>query len=660
MSAAERLLSLDLTCRAHEAVELPDRLTQDYLGGGAVGWRLAYEAIGPFDAYDPRNPVFLSAGALVGTAAPGAAKVSGTTRFPTLATKDGRQFVGSSVSGGRDFGPMMRAAGWSHLLIRGRADTPVYLLVEDDRVSVLPADDLWGRLDADETARTLKERHGAEAGVLCIGPAGENLVRFALAFLDFSNSLGRSGLGAVLGSKNLKAVVVKGTGGVRPADAKRFMTAADRVRERAAAWPGRVNWSKLGMGAGWPIFKYTQYPGRWPRQVWDQFYGEDKRRPAVDKILGCSACVIGCRIKWRIPDGPYAGETGAGSPFGKSATSGQLLDITDQSQMLHLVALANRAGLCFYTLTRMTDWLTSLYRDGVITASDTDGLVLGRDYETYLTLLDLTVKRKGLGALMAEGWLGVAEALSIDPQEYWYAGISKGVDFIYDARAANLHPLMFAFVTNPRPHHGGLHSLTTGRNQTPAAVKGQLAEWGVPDEALTRVFTPSSYNGSFSVGRYTRWMEDAMAVRNALGVCSMYSAFGLESMKDLAEMLSALRGSPEYGPADLLAAGSRAFEVKRALAARAGFTAQDDRVPQLWLRPMVSPEGVKKTMDYYGQVEITKDGFEKTLGDYYDERERVRAPGLVEELRTQRYLPPSLQAPAEAKGGTAVAQGDRC
>jgi len=645
----ERLLSVNLTEPAFDALELPAQLVDDYLGGGALGWRLAYETVGPHDAYDPANPVIISCGALVCTAAPGAAKISGTTRFPTLATEDGRQFVGSSVAGGRDFGVMMRTAGWSQIMITGKAHHPVYLLIDDEQAKLVPADDLWGKRDADETARTLRERHGPESGVLCIGPAGENLVRFAMAFVDFSNSLGRSGLGAVLGSKNLKAVVVRGTGGVEPADPDRFMAAAERVRRRAMEWGGRPSWFKLGMGAGWPIFKYTQYPGRWPRDVWEQFYGEPKRLPAVDRILACSSCAIGCRIKWRIPDGEYQGEAGAGSPFGKSATSGQLLDITDQSRMLHLVGLANKAGLCFYTFTRLTDWLTTLFRDQVIKESDTGGLELRRDYETYLTLLDLVVQRKGIGELIGEGWIGVARALSLDPHEYWYAGISKGVDFIYDARAANLHPLMLSFITNPRPHHGGLHTLTTGRNHSLEDIRGQLAEWGVPQEALERIFTPSSHNGSFSVGRYTRWMEDAMAARNALGVCSMYSAFGMESMRDLAEMYSSLRGCREFSPSDLLQAGARAFNVKRILNVHSGFSKEDDRVPDLWLRPMASPEGTIKTMDYYGKVELTAEGFQKTLEEYYDERGWAHA--LPRELEEPRFLPSPLNPANNAKRG---------
>jgi aldehyde:ferredoxin oxidoreductase len=648
----ERLLHVDLTSQSQAAVELDEGLVDQYLGGGALGWRLAYETIGEHDAYAPENPIILSCGALVGTVAPGASKITGTTRFPTLATEDGKQFVGSSVAGGRDFGVMMRAAGWPQVIITGKAESPLYLLIDDEGAQFLPAGELWGKLDAEQTAFRLKDEHGSENGVLCIGPAGENLVRFGMAFVDLSNSLGRSGLGAVFGSKNVKAIVVRGTQAYHPQDTPRFLAAAGRVRERALSWPGRQPWSELGMGAGWPIFKYTQYPGRWPRDLWERCYGEPVRRPAVDRIIGCSSCAIACRIKWRIPDGEFKGEIGMGSPFGKSATSGQLLDITDQSLMLHLVALANRAGLCFYTFTRLTDWLTTLYRDGVLRKGDTEGLELRRDYDTYVTLLKMVTNREGIGAVMAEGWNGVAGAFSIDPHDYWYAGISKGVDFIYDARAANLHPLMFSFITNPRPHHGGLHTLTTGRNHSVEAISAQLEEWGVPQAALQRIFVSSPHSGRFSVGRYTRWMEDAMAVRNALGVCSMYSAFGMESMGDLADMLSALRGR-EYASTQLLEAGARAFTAKRALNVRSGFGKNDDQMPGLWMRPMNSPEGSKETMDYYDEVKITPQAFRQILDEYYEERGWDGDDALPRDIDEPTCLPTTLRA-AEAKKGRGV------
>jgi aldehyde:ferredoxin oxidoreductase len=595
------------------------------LGGVAVAWELIYKLLPPgVDPFAPENPIIISVGSLVGTAAPGASKIAGTAKFPAIADEK-KHFVGSSVSGGRDFGLMMRNAGCEHIVISGKSESPVYLVVDNGEVEICDAAALWGK-STEETTGLLKQKYGSECGCAAIGPAGENLVRYAFAVVDMTNSLGRSGLGALFGSKNLKAIVVKGERGISVKDPQRYEKYVRLAEAKAQGWDNLDNWLKLGMGAGWPIFRYTQYPGKWTRERWDSLYGEKKRLETLDKIIGCSSCRISCRVKWRIGTGKYAGEVGMGSPYGKSATSGQLLDVEDHRKMLHLVSLANRAGIDFYSFTRLVDWVTASSEQGKI-ADDRFSDELQRSYDHYLQLLSKTVNREGVGDILAEGWNPIGEELGLDPQDYWYAGICKGVDFIYDARAAKLHPLMMTFFTNPRPHHGGNHTITTGLGKDVDEIREQLDTWGLPPEAMERIFAPTAHSGRLNVGRYTKWMEDAMAVRNSLGVCSMYSAFGLENMDWVANIFSAVTGI-EMSSGDLMRAGERAFNFKKLANVREGFRRKDDRPPRLWLRPMHSPEGELRTEDYYKEKVITEADFEKILDDYYDERGWDRETGV--------------------------------
>ncbi len=636
---ADMVLTVDLSEGTVHRSPLDQSIRDSLLGGAGAALHLLWETmpVGS-DPLSAESAVVLGVGALVGTPYPGAAKVSAAFRSPVLASVDGMHWIGCSVAGGRDLGLALRGAGIGYLVIKGRSSQPVYLSIEDGEARLESAADLWGRADAEETAQVLKARYGGAAGVITIGPAGENGVRFAMAFVDQAHSLGRGGFGAVLGSKGLKAVVVRGTKGISAADPERLLAVASRVRDRVAAWPGLEKWSKLGMGAGWSIFQYTQYPGKWPRSVWDRLYGEHVRAESVDQLIACAACAMGCRIKWRIKGGRFDGEVGHGSPFGKSATSGQLLDVADYRDMLHLVTVCNRLGMCFYTFTRMVDWLTNLYRDGRLTRGDTGGVELRRTFDCYEELAWQTAKREGVGRLIAEGWVGVQRELGLDPQEYWYGGICKGTDFIYDARAAKVHPLMLMFVTNPRPHHGGGHSLSTGPGKTVGELIAQMREWGAPVERLFR----EAPVPEIDVGRCTKYVEDAMMVRNMLGVCSMYSAFGMERMGDLAEAYAALTGR-DVGVDGLMEAGERAFNLKKLLNAREGFNRRFDAVPRLWLRPMVSPEGVEVCTDYFRNRAFGEKEFEEALTAYYQERGWDPDTGLPKrekfsQLGLTRYL----------------------
>lgn len=570
------------------------------------------------EPFSQQNPIILSVGSLVGVPFPGAIKISGTTKMPVIA-EGGKHFFASSVSGGRDFCLMLKATGYEHVVISGASEDPIYLYINNSKVEFLSAKDLWGK-DTENTVAILKEMYGSEAGCLSIGPAGENLVRYAMAMIDLTNSLGRSGLGAVFGSKKIKAIVLgNNLNGTKILNPQRFENAVKRIEYRISDWDNLETWRKMGMGGGWSTFKYTQYPGKWSREKWDKLYGMEKRMETMDRIIGCASCRIACRSKWKIRSGEFVGEVGLGSPYGKSATSGQLLDIEDHRKTIHLVTLANKAGIDFYTFTRLLDWVTAAYENGLLNKDDAFGEDLSRTYDNYLRLLQDTINNVGFGSLMANGWLGIGEKTGLNPQDYWYAGICKGVDFIYDARSAKFHPLMMTFFTNPRPHHGGAHSVTMTIGRDIKEIIQQMKTWGVPEKHRNRIAKPTDYSGRLNVGRYTKWMEDAMMVRNGLGICSMYSAFGMEDMNDYAEAYSSVTGI-ETTSYELMIDGEKGFTYKKLLNANEGFSRVDDKVPELWLRPMNSPDGVEETTDYYKEKIMTKECFDNVLDDYYDER----------------------------------------
>lgn len=614
-----------------------------YIGGSGYGWKLVADSLPAYvNPLSPRNVVVISPGLLVGTRTIGCPKTTAITKFPTLAADDGRCYIGSCTGGGRYFGVGMRMAGCDTLVILGQAPQPVTLHIHDRGLELRDASHLWGRGIADVTEELAKEG-GADTGVLAIGTGGEKLVRNALTILDKTNSLGRGGLGAVLGAKRVKAIVAKGGRGVKVADPRRFRHVSDELISRAVKWPRREHWLKLGLAGGWSTFKHTQYPGLWPKDRWEELYGEKKRLESLDRVIACASCPLSCRLRWVLPGGEFGGEAGLGSPYSKSATSGQLLGVEDYRLMVHLVTVANsQLGIDFYTTTRLIDFVTRMYEEGRLTKEDTGGIELRRDYRTYETLFYMTANREGFGDVLADGWMRLKSEFGLDPQEYWYAGICKGMDFIYDARPSRFHPLMMTFFTRPRPHHGGSHTRTNSRNKTLEEIREQVEHWGLSKEVLERIFTETSYSGKFNVGRYTAHMEDLMRVKNALGMCTMYTYYGLVFADDMARLYAAATGE-ELTAEELRNRGARISNLAKILNAREGFTREDDRPPEVWFRPMETPEGRIELQDYYQTKTLSKEDVGKMLDDYYDERGWDPRTGLptierLEELGLKKYV----------------------
>jgi len=614
------VLHVDLSTGNVERTPVEAELNRSFLGGSGVGWTLVSKYLPlKVDPFSPENVISVNPGVLVGTLTPGTPKTTVITKFPTIAAEDGRHYIGASTGGSRYLGIALKRAGCHHLLITGKSPRPVYLRVRDGGADIVPADDLWGG-GIEGVTNELIRREGAEAGVIAIGTAGENLVRHALTIIDKTNSLGRGGLGAVMGSKNLKAIVAVGTGDVEVARPEEFMEVSEALRNRVLEWPNRDHWIKLGLAAGWSTFKHTQYPGIWPKDRWDELYGEKTRMETVEDVIACNSCLLGCRLRWKTKGGEYDGEIGFGSPFSKSATSGMLLGVEDHRKMIHFVADANsRTGIDFYTTTRLIDFVTKMYEIGRLTKADTGGLDLKREYPTYQKLYEMTVNREGFGDILADGWIRLKREFGLDPQDYWYAGICKGVDFIYDGRPSNFHPLMMTFFTRPRPHHGGSHTRTNSRNKTIEEIREQVERWGISQEAVDRIFTEAPYTGKFNVGRYTRYMEDMMRVKNALGLCSIYTYQGLIFGDDMTQLYNAATDE-NLSPGELVEHGERISNLAKLINVREGFTRADDKVPEVWFRPMESPEGRIEMQDYYQTKVLTKEDVDRLLDDYYEER----------------------------------------
>jgi aldehyde:ferredoxin oxidoreductase len=523
--------------------------------------------------------------------------------------------VATAVSGSRGFGNLLKRAGYDHVVITGRAREPAFLLISDEEVSIRNAATLWGTKDIYETTDELRRQYG-KCGVAAIGRAGENLCRFSMALTDKKSTLGRAGLGAVMGSKHLKAIAVTGHGKISIADRARFDAGVRAVRQD---YEGRVKpMGSISEAISEAMF-HLMNPGLWSKSEWHERYGNYQE---IRKEVTCPPCWLACGDDLEIKEGEFAGVHSQTGHYLWVPVVGQKLELLDVGASLKLLEVMNRNGICATTASSLIDWVTRRYREQVVGAKDTGGLVLRRDLGSYLELLELILDRKGFGDQLAEGWFEASRWMGRDALVDYVEGngIAKGTDCIFPARAATLDAIRFTMgITSPRGGHSASGTVTAIPGVPVDQIELEARLNGVPPAALGRIFRATPYYGDFNVARLTRHVEDFTSVLNSLGACTVYAGAALYHLDNLAELYSAATGC-EWSPQDLKTRGEKIFSLYKMLNVREGFGRTDDTSPEVWLKPLHTPDGVQVLTDCYGKRTITAQDIEHLLDDYYDER----------------------------------------
>ncbi|MEM4447325.1 MAG: aldehyde ferredoxin oxidoreductase N-terminal domain-containing protein [Candidatus Jordarchaeales archaeon] len=625
---AGKVLYVDLS-RGKVVVEALDSgYAEALIGGFGVNNMIAYEHAPPMvDPFAPESVVVFGAGPLNGTIAPGAGKVHVTAKMPLTG------FYGTSGGGG-GFAAQLKFAGYDHLVVAGRAKRPVVLVVEDEEVSFEDAKDLWGGLIYNVTAE-LWERYSGSS-VIAIGPAGENLVKFSIALVDNVASLGRGGLGAVLGSKNLKAIVVKGSGGVKIADAERFFNAVEALHRRIKEYPFRSLVAEYGMMAGWLAWAEMFQVSREEAEAYfnqEVFSGKVKVAS-----IACPSCPLSDKFLFRMPEeNVYVWATDYLTPL---MVFGYLFQIKDYRKVLKLTAAVNQYGIDMLSLSSIVRFLLAAYGEGLVTREDLGGLVPKADAETVLAVVNLMVQRKGIGSLLAEGWRAVLKKFGDFAERH--VALVKGLDVLYDPRRTYFGSLEFEQLVCPR-------GPTSNSGGSPTYVPGKSIEdfrkhcdrICVSSEAIERILE----GGELNIGRLVRHFEDWYSVLSSLGICNRAYVNRFYSMKICAELYSSATGI-EKTPQELKLAGERAWNVQKMLNVREGHTKHHDLPPRQWFQPLVERGRRYVVTDYFRRRELTENDLEKALRDYYEERgwnpetgtpteEKLRQLGLMENRRSR-------------------------
>ena len=399
-----------------------------WIGGRGYNSDVIYNEVpANLDPYDPKARVCFGVGPVSGTAAPSTGRVTVSAKSPLTGG------FGDSNMGGH-WGAELKYAGYDQVVIQGRAKKPVYIWIDDDKVEIRDASHLWGKFPR-EADQMIKEELGDEdMHIMMIGPAGENMVRFACTFNDVWRAAGRTGTGGVIGSKNLKAIATRGSGTVKVADPKKLMEVSNRLRQAFKTDPMKMGLYEIGSLAlinvanrdGWLPWRNFQ-GGSHPDA--NNMSGETHSATVLKHREGCYACPICCGRFTQIKDGKYAGEEFGGPEYEHAVPTGPRVGLIDDANAIwHNCCLTNDYGMDAIETGGVIASAMEWYQRGLITSKDTGGLELEwGDAEVIATLIEQIGQRKGFGNILAEGADRAADKLGLGDKGHYYTITTRGM-----------------------------------------------------------------------------------------------------------------------------------------------------------------------------------------------------------------------------------------
>jgi len=597
----QRILHVQLSNGKTWVEDVPPPDVKKYLGGRGLAAKWLYE-LTPAGAnpLGPENVLIFGTGTLTGTSAPSSGRSSITTKSPTTN-------LYLKVSTGGHLGAEIKYAGYDYVIVHGASPKPGYLWIDDDKVELRNASHLWGK-GTRETDDLIKEElgdHTIQTG--CIGPAGENQVKFACFMVSRYNSASRGGIGAVFGSKNLKAIACRGTGGLRPTEGQKYFALTRKVRGNLAADAGSeslYNWgtagsipglNEMGMLAANNFSKISIEHGE---RLSGQYLLNEGYLIGRESCFGCSTA---CHRYVRSNSARWGFVRDSGPELETVMSLGAECGVTDIEAVLQANVLCNNLGMDTISAGHVISWVMETSEKGLIPPEQAEGLdIRFGEAETELELLKrIAYRSTPLGDLLAEGTRSAAEEIGGD--SWKWAIQAKGLEqSAVDTRAAKSYAL--AFAVNPR---GPDHLMTE-----------TYAEFGFTEEAravIREVTGDEKYANPTLLEKRAEivlWHEECYAASEALGFCVFTStaAFAVNP-KNMAQMFSFALGIP-LTEEELMLAGRRVVTIEKCFNVREGARREDDQLPWRMMNEPV-PDGPNKGMITDRQI------LENLLDQYY-------------------------------------------
>lgn len=590
-----KVLRVNLTEKTVVTESLKTKDAKEFIGARGLATKYFFNEVAPtVDPLSEENKLIFATGPLTGTLATSAGRYDVVTKGPLTGA------IAASNSGGF-WGPELKYAGFDMVIFEGSSPDPVYLYIYNDEVQLRNASHLWGK-NTHETTDILVAETDSEAKVACIGPAGENLVKFACIMNEKDRAAGRSGVGAVMGSKKLKAVVVRGTKGIKVADKEGFIAAIKSARQKLKEHP--VTSQGLPTFGTNVLVGIINSAGALPTRNFREaiFEGADKISAesfnAQNLITNkaCMGCVIGCgRVS--KSSGKYVGE-GEGPEYETTWSFGSQCAVDDLDAITKANFICNELGMDTITMGSTIGCAMELYEEGLVTPEEAGYPLSFGNADAMVKLTEQTAYRKGFGNYLAEGSYRLAA-------KYGRPDLSMSVKKqeipAYDPRA--LQGMGLEYATSNR---GGCH------------VRGYLTSpevLGVPTK-----LDPASTEEK---PKFLKIFQDLTAALDSSGMC-LFTTFGLGGA-DIAPQLATATGV-DYSEEDFMKAGERIWNLERLFNLQAGLSSEDDNLPPRMIEEPIPAGPMKGSISKVYEM----------LPEYYNERgwdkDGVPTPEKLEEL----------------------------
>lgn len=598
---AEYILHINLSNNSIRKEKVSKDLIYGYLGARGFNARILWDMVDKdVDPIGPDNVIIFGTGVASGTHSPSSGRTTVTFKSPATG-------LYAKSSGGGHFGPELKFAGYNNVVITGKAQKPVYIMIKDEQVEIRDASHLWG-LTVPEADKKLKEEmKDIYAESVCIGPAGENLVNFASVMLSVHCAAARAGGGAVMGSKNLKAIVVRGTGSVKVADKNAFGQIVNESIQDLGNFPSRKRLSEFGTSS---LVGIRNDMHLLPTNNWKKDHLDDaerisgqyiKEKGYLIKGSGCGSCATGCHRYTEVKDGKYAGTHSYGPEYETVAALGVGCGIVDTEAVLKGSQLCNDLGMDTISAGGVAQWAMECYEKGLITDKDTGGMpVLWGDGSVLVNLLEMIAHRKLIGDVLAEG---VAKAARVVGGDSWkWAMHVKGLEYSRaEIRARTGYAL--ALAVNPRGADH-LHSQVYAEfGATPEARN--LVKMICGDDKYCDPLMPDKRADMI------RWHEDCYVVSDCMGLCT-FSTLGhgyLITPDVMAAQMSSLTGY-EFTGEEMMRIGRKVINLERSFNMREGASRNEDYPPWRFFNEPISSGP-------YKGAKLDKEMFDGMLDDYY-------------------------------------------
>jgi len=577
------LLDINLTTGDIKKTPIPREDIVNYIGGRGLGMKILWDRLKEpgISAFAPETPLMFMPGPFSGFPIPSASRTCVVTKSPCTSPVDSSHPHASTVSYsniGGFFGPEIRFAGYDGIVITGKAKNPVYIVIEDDHVEIRDAGKYWG-MKTDELDKTLKKDLNYERfQTAYIGPAGENLVAYACILHTAARAAGR-GVGAVMGSKKLKAIAVKGTGMPHIADHKKFSSALEDARRTTT---GLIDGLKTGIIRKWGTsFALQSISDKGLMAVKNYREGtfteikkinaETAQKKAWVRDFACYCCPLSCKKSGAIKNGPYKSIVHDGPEYETGTMFGSNLMISDFDGMMKAIYDGDDLGMDIISAGNVIGFLMESYEKGLVTKEDLDGLDLKwGNVDAVLKMIHKIAYREGVGDLAAQGVKAVSQKVGQESEAF--AVHVKGLEFA----AHNIH-------ANP-----------------PRALCYSVSNRG------------ACHLSGDDVSK-----QNMMAATDSLGLCAFATDFNIPIMPGIgkslmADLLTAITGL-DWDADRFIEAGERVYTLEKMFNYREGFRREDDQVPE---RFFTEPLTVG---DEEGAV-LNKDEFNIMMDEYYAER----------------------------------------